>query len=377
MLALLPSMASAESPPMLPAFFYGNVTLNNGSAPAGSEIMARIDGETGGRIMIKQPGIYGIENGDEKLAVLGNKSGKAVEFFLSIPGVPEIRSNVTSVWNSGTINRVGLSFFVDESLLNEAAPTESQSQSGSSGGGGGGGGSAGSAKSGSAATASFYYDAIDADRQITLSLTKLGLALMDLRLVLSTSAEKVNFEFRKVASVDGAPQLEDVYSYYQISSPKITDQAVKTGILRFYVDNAWLSANSYDADKVRLLRLNNSSWQALDTFHEGSDEKNHYYRASIPGFSYFAVISEKSAPQQASNNSEQLVEGSSARNRSNAAESNGTSTDSFIQVTGQLVKENTANPAVGMVIIAVIVIVGISLFLAKRGARRLNKRGAK
>ena len=59
--------------PTLPAEFCGFVRLNGKPAPAGTEIVAKINGEVRGKITIEEGGRYGsLGKFDEKLVVRGD-----------------------------------------------------------------------------------------------------------------------------------------------------------------------------------------------------------------------------------------------------------------------------------------------------------------
>ena len=57
--------------------------------------------------------------------------------------------------------------------------------------------------------------------------------------------------------------------------------------IKFKVANSWLK--NYDMDTVKLHRYVNNNWIELDTSSYGSDDIYHFFKATSPGFSFFAI----------------------------------------------------------------------------------------
>ena len=85
-----------------------------------------------------------------------------------------------------------------------------------------------------------------------------------------------------------------VYAYYEISP--VSDQGVRAeGNISFAVKKSWIVENRIKAENIRLARYN-ATWEILKTEIVSEDSEFVYYRAELPGFSYFAVISETPSP---------------------------------------------------------------------------------
>lgn len=342
-------------------FFYGNATVNGRNVPVDSVLTAKVDGEKRGEITIDNAGEYGRIIGDYKLGVSGNSGdiGRDIEFYVKLQGIEEIKADQTFQWKNSSINNLDLTFTgeeIPESKESGGSPSISGGSSGGSGGGGSGGGGGGGTTN--PTIASFYYNIIEAGRQVIISLKDSDIPLTKLQLILNNNAEDVDFNFEVVDNEpSNAPRLDYVYKYISIDAPKINEDNVKIAIIRFKVKNSWFKEDHYDSEKVRLLRYNNQ-WEELETVHEGSDANHNYYRAATPGFSYFAIKSEKS----------EII-----REEIEISE-NEPKEEGLIEITGKVVAITGANPIVGVTIVFIIIIVGVSFYYFITRNKKVGKR---
>ncbi len=106
---LVPATAvSADT--TLPAEFYGNVTINGTSAPAGTTIIAEIENVERGRIVMSEEGEYGgPETFDTRLVVTGTESdiGKTIYFY-----VDGKKAGQSAVFDPGSSLQQDLSIFI-------------------------------------------------------------------------------------------------------------------------------------------------------------------------------------------------------------------------------------------------------------------------
>jgi len=93
-------------PPLLPMYFYGNVTINGDPAPDNTTILAKIENEFKGSIIAKD-GKYG-ETANSRFIINGNVNdeGNVVHFYIE-----SIAANETIKWHSGDFTRLDLSFW--------------------------------------------------------------------------------------------------------------------------------------------------------------------------------------------------------------------------------------------------------------------------
>ena len=85
----------ATAVPPLPAAYFGNITVNGEPAPAGTTIIAKIDGVERGRITTTISGMYG-EDFYERLIVEGGENEDIVRFH-----VEEVEAKESVTWVSG------------------------------------------------------------------------------------------------------------------------------------------------------------------------------------------------------------------------------------------------------------------------------------
>ena len=120
-----PSYISADELPTIPIEFYGYVTINGEPAPVGTEIVAKINGEDRGRIILIEAGKYGSRFND-KLQVNGTSGeiGADITFWVN-----NIKALQTNKYEPGGLELLNLTVITVEQT-SSSKPT-------SSGGGGG------------------------------------------------------------------------------------------------------------------------------------------------------------------------------------------------------------------------------------------------
>jgi hypothetical protein len=103
---LLVLIGTASAVPLLPAEFWGSVTIDGNPAPAGTVITARIDGRDCGSLTLTTAGVYGGDaTFDKRLLVCGrdDDAKKTITFF-----VDGMRAAETAVYTPGTSARLDL-----------------------------------------------------------------------------------------------------------------------------------------------------------------------------------------------------------------------------------------------------------------------------
>ena len=106
-LLLLLLIGTASAVPLLPAEFWGSVTIDGAPAPAGTVIIARIDDRDCGSLTLDVAGVYGGDAiFDKRLLVSGeeNDKEKEITFFVN-----DVKAIETSVYIPGTSTRLDLS----------------------------------------------------------------------------------------------------------------------------------------------------------------------------------------------------------------------------------------------------------------------------
>ena len=128
----LQTLASEGAIPSFPALAYGDVTINNQPAEIGIEVIAKVDRNVVGTILIDESGKYGGPGTDSKLLIEADGlTGKNVEFFLNGKQgnikLDHVKVKEEQYWGSGEVKKIDLNLTIEK-------PAESTP----SGGGGGG-----------------------------------------------------------------------------------------------------------------------------------------------------------------------------------------------------------------------------------------------
>jgi PGF-pre-PGF domain-containing protein len=71
---------------------------------------------------------------------------------------------------------------------------------------------------------------------------------------------------------------------------------IREGIIKFRVDNNWLSSGNIETSKVSLMRWDGSRWLSLETNKVNTDDRFTYYEGLTDSFSPFAISGVKAAP---------------------------------------------------------------------------------
>jgi hypothetical protein len=105
--------------PQPPMALYGQATIDGDPLPAGTTIVAEIDGEVRGSITIEEAGRYGGSRVfEKKLSVSGTSDdeGRTVRFYAD-----GIQANETVPWSSASLTQLNLSFVTsDTTCVNRA-----------------------------------------------------------------------------------------------------------------------------------------------------------------------------------------------------------------------------------------------------------------
>lgn len=90
----------------------------------------------------------------------------------------------------------------------------------------------------------------------------------------------------------GAPS-NSVYKYISVEKEKLTNDDITSATIEFKVEKSWLKSKGFESNGVVLERFADGEWQELSTRMFKEDDDFVYFRASTPGFSYFAVTGVK------------------------------------------------------------------------------------
>ncbi|WP_165394898.1 NosD domain-containing protein [Methanofollis fontis] len=100
---------------------------------------------------------------------------------------------------------------------------------------------------------------------------------------------------------DGPDGLDGpVYQYLAADLTYTTDAAIAEAVFTFDVPAAWLEEQGLTPEGITLWRYHEGAWLALPTVLIGEEGGRYVYRATSPGFSYFAVAAGEAAEVAAS-----------------------------------------------------------------------------
>jgi hypothetical protein len=118
----------AESAPVLPASYYGTVSVEGGGTLNNVKLIAKINGENRGSIIIQNNKFGGVSYSEGKLIVMGSQEddGKTVEFYIGT-----YKAKETVSWKSGDVRELSLTF--PKEVLNEGGTTNTDTSQSSTG----------------------------------------------------------------------------------------------------------------------------------------------------------------------------------------------------------------------------------------------------
>ena len=256
-----------DSPPDVPAAYYGSATVNGEPISTGTEIEAVVNGEVADTITVSQEGSFGGPDAfDEKLVVKDASSGDTVAFRVRGASAEE-----SVKWESGAVQEVDLSFTgvpVDDTdeeidrgdaevVLEVAAPIETDPATGNP-------------------TVSLETE----DPESPVSEIEFSPDSDEL----SGGVNVVELDTEPAGT---GPAPGDSVSVTQIQVPETA--ADNSATIRMSVSNDRLSEIDANPEDLRANRFVNGEWQTLETNVAEQTESEVVLEAETPGFSYFAV----------------------------------------------------------------------------------------
>jgi len=104
------------------------------------------------------------------------------------------------------------------------------------------------------------------------------------------SVEKLAGKPADVAAVPGT-----VYKYISISQKNLEDNNLESAYIKFKIEKSWINNNSIDSSTIALYRYANGQWNKLATEQTSSDGNYLYFKTTVPGFSYFAIMAQSTS----------------------------------------------------------------------------------
>jgi len=209
---------------------------------------------------------------------------------------------VTTIDDGGNKNTTLTSYNARNTTLGYSDGTTTTTTSSSSGGGGGGFTS--SASNIEIAKVGKVWAKIEKDEDIKWNIDKDELSVNQVLFSLKSERESVGVDVASVSKPSSVTTPKGkTYEYLDITIDNFIDNDISDAKILFYVTSSWLNSNSASKEDIRLLRYHDKEWQTLDTKSIGTSGGKMNFEATVPGFSYFAIIAleeETSASTQSS-----------------------------------------------------------------------------
>ncbi|MFZ3169837.1 MAG: PGF-pre-PGF domain-containing protein [Candidatus Methanoperedens sp.] len=212
-------------------------------------------------------------------------------------------SAVAGTWTvNATANNTNGTVSQEWTWIVSAASAPRTSSGGSSGGTGGGGGGSGSPENSANIEMSEKYDMqISKGTTTSYKFTNKKNPIMFINItgaksmgIITTSAEVL----KGTSTIVNTPAEGLVYKNINIwvgTKGYATPTNIKEALIKFRIDNAWLSANNVEGSDIVLVRWDGSSWVQLETKVLSKDDSNTYLEGKTDYFSPFAITAPKNA----------------------------------------------------------------------------------
>ena len=176
--------------------------------------------------------------------------------------------------------------------------TEELDEGGDGDGDGDGDGTASGTSTGN--TTSQLWLEVYAGETNTMTITKADFGLSSI--VFATNKDLTNVRLRVETRGSNpttvAVPAVMVYKYLSFTPSGMTDADINSASINFKIARSWMISNKVSPDTVALYRYTNGAWSKLSTTATASDSSYYNYKATTPGFSYFAIGGEVSAGEE-------------------------------------------------------------------------------
>lgn len=137
------------------------------------------------------------------------------------------------------------------------------------------------------------------DAPRTYSFTTPELPVSQIVITSNINAGLVNVQIELLknrSALVSADAPGNVYKYINIwvgSLGFAIPKNIKEGIVKFKIENSWVTSNGFTDSDIKMLKWNGVQWITLVTEKKNSDEKFTYFEANTTSFSPFAISSLK------------------------------------------------------------------------------------
>jgi len=155
---------------------------------------------------------------------------------------------------------------------------------------GGSGSSAGPTTQSSPSFADKTWSVVVANQENIATVSNDASPVLNVKFIVNKGLSNVRLIINEQTTTPdvGAPK-SDVYKYISIEKEVLTNEDIVSAIITFKINKSWLVENEFESNRVVLQRFADGEWTDLETNMYQEDEDFAYFRASTPGFSYFAI----------------------------------------------------------------------------------------
>jgi PGF-pre-PGF domain-containing protein len=130
-----------------------------------------------------------------------------------------------------------------------------------------------------------------------MKITNDEIGLREIAIEVKNPAKSVKIKVTKLPGKPASVVHEiagKVYAYIEISRENLEDENIEKAEIKFRVEKSWLTSNNLDKNTVVLNRYEEGKgWSPLPTEIVDEDSNFVYYKATTPGFSYFAISAQE------------------------------------------------------------------------------------
>ncbi len=299
-LLILAVNVNAEPGGPLPATYRGYVTIDGKLATSAYVSVYNSTGQMPPQQFLFDNGSYSINvawDDPATAAIEGVFAGETITF--------KVNGFTARTWTvSEADNRLNEN--LDLEIVTSSTPASVSSGGGSSGGGGGG------------ASAEPYENVVkkettkeetlakDIPKNFSFTATELPVSEISITSNINTGLLNIQVELLKNRSnlaKEDAPG--NIYKYVNIwvrTSGFAVPKNIKEGIIRFRIENSWMTSNGFTDADIVMLRWDETQWLSLVTEKTGSDGEYTHFEAKTNSFSPFAISGARAAPMPTATN---------------------------------------------------------------------------
>ncbi len=195
-----------------------------------------------------------------------------------------------------------VSHFSTFALIGVPAPIYNPPSSGSGGGssGGGGGGGASGENTSNIEVIEKYDLQISKDVTTSYRFNDPKNPIMFVNIIGNTSFGVITTSIEVLKTTSTLVKISPeglIYKNANIwvgTSGYATPKNIKQALIKFKVDNSWMSSNTISGTDIKLLRWNGKEWEILETNEINKDSSYTYFEAKTYNFSPFSIVGMKS-----------------------------------------------------------------------------------